>query len=274
MPDILVVTPTLGLRPQVARTILSVRNISGPRSYHCIVGPIAQTQWIKDLFPHVHLLDDAGCDGIYDALNRALFTYAHKYELFSYINDDDFWLPGYQQLIRIMDASRQISLVYGRTMILGPGSTFQKIAAHFPFPRIFIPLIRHSIPIFTQQAVLCRTEALLSLHGFDTKYRLCADSDLFARFFTNHYLAVSTNSICAAYTFGNDRLSSDTRLLLADKARFKRVFPPRWSLLEILYITCFRLYNLPEYLGRVVTPLRMNAKQMLSQCLDSFISSN
>ena len=251
--DILVVTPTLGQRAALKRTISSVANfIPGNRLFHCVVGPVSRTYWIKDHFPHVYLLDDHGCRTIYEALNSAIFSLASRFKYFAYINDDDYWLPGFTALIRALDTCNNVSLVYGRTRChdLNGGPT--GILAHYPLPYSFPSLLRFRIPAFTQQSVLCRTSDLLALNGFDVSYKLAADTDLWARWIKSGRSVAECREICSSYCFQGHRLSDDHALAINDHLLLLSRHASPNLLVDIFALICFRMYNLPLYITRII----------------------
>ena len=253
--DILVVTPTLGKRPQVSRTILSVANIGGSRVFHCIVGPMSNTQWIQRNHPNVYLLDDEGCNSIYEALNLAISALASRFQYFAYINDDDYWLPGYNQLIRLFDASPDLTLVYGRTRVVDLAGNYIKMIPHFPFPFCFRSLLKFLAVMFTQQSVLCRTSDLIELNAFDQEFRLFADSDLFARWIESGRRVGSSSSICSAYCYEGERLSNNMVDFRADLKRLRNNHGKTILPQDILIFLVFRLFNTFEYSSRIIKHL-------------------
>jgi len=255
-PDILVVTPTLGQRSEITRTISSVAAlIHKDRLFHCIVGPIPHVNWIKDAFPHVHLLSDNGCQSIYEALNHSIISLASRFNYFAYINDDDYWLPGFSALIRILDSSNDISLVYGRTRIHGLNGNAIGTIAHYPLPCSFPSLLRFGIPIFTQQSVLCRTGDLIALNGFDVSLKLAADTDLWARWIKSCRNVAECRDLCASYCFQGHRLSDDRALARYDHLLLLSRHPSPSLLVDVLFLISFRLYNLPLYAIRLLSSI-------------------
>jgi hypothetical protein len=250
--DILVVTPTLGKRSQVTRTIQSVASIGGSRVFHCIVGPTKYTKWIKESHPNVYLLDDEGCHSIYEALNLAVFSLASKFKYFAYINDDDYWESGFSQLIRLLDTFPNLTLVYGRTRVVDLLGNFIKMIPHFPFPWCFRSLLKFLAVMFTQQSVLCRTSDLIELKAFDQSYRLYADSDLFARWIESGRRVGSCSAICSSYCYEGQRLSNNTLDVIADLRMLRlnhgRVILPQ----DLLIFLIFRCYNTLEYSTRIL----------------------
>jgi len=260
LPDILVVTPTLGTRSTLSRTINSVKQVIGERLFHCIVGPVSSTSWIRDEFDHVHLLDDSGCSSIYDALNHAIHTYASSFSYFAYINDDDFWLPAYASLVQCLDDCSDITLVYGRTQVHDLNGNFVKILGHYPTCSPFASLLRFRIPIFTQQSVLCRTADLLQLNGFDTRYSLAADTDLWARWVLSSRPIAHCHKVCSSYCFDGSRLSNNDVLAAAEGLMLNEAYSKSSFILDIFSLLAFRVYNIPLYLGRLVKARRTRSE--------------
>lgn len=249
--DILVVTPTLGSRSSVSQTIETVQLVGGSRVFHCIVGPLARIMWIQSMYPHIHLLDDRGCNGIYSALNFAISSFSQKYQYFAYINDDDYWLPGFKELVSRLDTSSSLSLIYGRTRFVTSNGRYIKTISSFPYPRCFKSLMKFNVPIFTQQSVLCRLSDLIELGGFDEMYRILADSELFLRWIESGRKVASASVVCSCYCFEGDRLSNDRSSASSDLVRLQGMHALTISLSDLLVLMAFRLYNTLGYLSNV-----------------------
>ena len=99
---ILVITPTLGNRNTLAKTIESVREIGGDMVKHIIVAPEQQISFIKETFGDIECLPELeGKKGIYAALNHGFRTYGKEFEYLTFINDDDVGKYLAKQLYKI-----------------------------------------------------------------------------------------------------------------------------------------------------------------------------
>ena len=110
---ILVITPTLGNRDTLSKTIESVREVGGDFVKHVIVTPLSQIPLIKKRFGDIECLPELeGRKGIYAALNHGFKTYGKDFEYLTFINDDDYWLPDFKLLIDTIE--KGYDFVYGK----------------------------------------------------------------------------------------------------------------------------------------------------------------
>jgi hypothetical protein len=259
--DTLVVTPTLGTRKSIARTILSVHSTAPDRIYHVVVGPIQAIKWIENEFPWICLLNDPFASGIYSALNHALKCYS-DYEYFAYINDDDCWLPEFITLFDACDNDKTLDLVYARTVFYKNHPLVSWPSAYFPFPKSFSSLYAFGIPLFTQQSVLTKLSLVLSLGGFDEQYPISADTQLWIKVVESGARCRGVNKLASMYFLDGDRLSADKELLsreilMASKQKtssFSAKKNINYSLVNAIALTIlYRAYNMPVYIYRLVT---------------------
>lgn len=115
--DILVLTPTLGNRKSLQKTVSIIKTIGGERIMHIIIAPQKEVRNLQVQFPDVEVLaEPEGCKGIYPALNYGFRKYGRDYKYLTFINDDDYWLPGFKKLIETIEHDNPINLlVMGRT---------------------------------------------------------------------------------------------------------------------------------------------------------------
>jgi len=249
MKDTLVITPTLGSRVSLHHTIHSVHAIAGHRVCHVLVGPITSLLSIKDEYPWIVLLDEPTDPGIYHALNHAISVYGSEYNYFAYINDDDFWLPGFSRLFECLDANPGVDLCYGRTVFTN-NFTPCRNGAFFPYPRFFRQLLKFNIPMFTQQSVLVRMTSVLNAGSFDTSYPLSADTQLWLKILDSGVLARGISIFTSCYEIGGKRLSTDLSLQGLERDRFDNHLPKSCGFIDYLIMCYYRLYNLPIYINR------------------------
>ena len=155
MTDILVITATLGVRDSLKRTVSSVAEQGGQRVKHIITCPRKEINNLKTVFPHLEVVaEPENKKGIYPALNSAIKRFATKYKYVTYINDDDYWLPGFKKLITTMDENEQLDAVYAKTLFVNENNN--KIGEQTSSPRYksFKVLLKKKIVLFHQQANL------------------------------------------------------------------------------------------------------------------------
>ena len=249
MKDILVVTPTMGDRSTLKRTINSVKKIGGGRISHIIVTPQHKISKVKALIGNDIALEvePQGSKGIYPALNYVFKKYGHEYKYLAFLNDDDFWLPNFTQII--CAANGETGLVYGKVNYLFNGQTVP-MACSKRFCD-FIPLLYSGVILFTQQASLIRSDIYFEVGGFDESFKLAADSLFWAKvsLLGIKYKYIATP--CAMYTFQQGQLSSDR---ITSEAEHNRVLDmlPRPKQLQIAIAKLrFRLSNVRTYVERI-----------------------
>ena len=173
---ILVITPTLGNRNTLAKTIESVREIGGDMVKHIIVVPEQQISFIKETFGDIECLPELeGKKGIYAALNHGFRTYGKDYEFLTFINDDDYWLPNFKLLINTIEEG--YDFVYGKVnyILENKNGVSKPMACSNQF-KDFIPLLHSKVVLFTQQATLIKSKLYFQLGGFSEEFKLVSDT--------------------------------------------------------------------------------------------------
>lgn len=255
MKEILVVTPTLGKRKSLAKTISSVREIGADYVDHIIITPADKVGTIKKEFGDIRCIaDHSGKKGIYPALNYAFNILGDKYKYFTFVNDDDFWLPDYRILIDEM-LTNHWDLVYGKVQFVDVyGNIIKKMACSSRF-RDFVPLLHKQVVLFTQQAALFKKELFFSLGGFDEKYKLASDTKFWAQ---SCLLDIDYKYIpleCAAYTIQKGQLSSEKEIQKQEMADLINSLPKYPFIIRCLSVIRYRLTNLPVYIERVINSI-------------------
>ena len=253
-PEILVVTPTLGKRLTLHRTISGVRKYGGQSVVHVIVGPPALGQYLLRLYPWIYFLEDHAKLGIFHAVNTALNKFT-GYEYFSFINDDDYWLPGFTQLIQCIKANPDLSFVYAKTIFASHSYSRFKCGSFSPFYRHFSYLLQMGIPMFTHQSLIIRRHCLQLLGDqFDLSYPLSADSELWARLVQPPFIGKGLNIPASVYSLDPGRLSLDIKLLDRDYSQrmSSNGYITKFAFAAIFRVAIFRLLNIPCYLSRIL----------------------
>lgn len=250
MEKILVITPTLGNRETLQKTVESVKNIGGKNVKHIIVCPKniiedIRTQYGVDCIP-----EPEGKRGIYPPLNHAFNTCGNKYEYLTFINDDDYWLPDYAKLIDYVINHNDIDFVYSRVAYINALGV--KIGTQTSSSRLhdMQKLHQRGIVLLTQQSTLVKSDLFFKIGGFDESYKLGAD--------TKFYLTLSQLDIkfkyfdceTAAYMIQSGQLSSNINLQREEHLRLLDEFAIEGS--SLFPMLRFRLANLPIYLRRLL----------------------
>lgn len=208
--NILVVTPTLGNRPTLKRTVDSVRKIGGNQVKHIIIAPSKAIPNLQKEYTDIECISEPdNCRGIYPALNYAFNKYGHDYEYLTFINDDDYWLPEFKNLIDTLSKHPNIDFVYGRTRYVDENNnTIGTQTSSNQFKK-FIPLLKSNIVLLTQQATIIKSNLFFKVGGFDENYKLAADTKLWAEISLLNITFKYINKVCAAYMVQKEQLSSD-----------------------------------------------------------------
>lgn len=262
--DLLVVTPTLGKRKSVCRTIESVIGLNlGSRLLHVIVGPLDSISWIKLKYPNVIIFGETKSGGVYTALNEVLRSKYSETELFCYINDDDVFLPDFRKLFEKLYRSNNLDFCYGRT-IFTKNHKYHSKGSFFPFYRAYSILLNNNIPLFTQQSLVLRTQCIINSGYFDESSPLSADSLMWNSIIAKGAKGLGMNIFCSYYELDGPRLSLNTKLVELDSIAYKDPLRKSPSLRHLINNTvqCFvvilyRAWNLPTYANRLLKKLNV-----------------
>jgi len=249
-PDILVLTPTLGNRKSIQRTISSVETVGNGRVKHIIIAPFKEVASLQVQFPELEILaEPEDCNGIYAALNFAFKKYSEDYKYVTYINDDDYWLSDFKELFEILDSNAEIDVAYGRVNYVD--ETGKVIGEQTSSPRYksFKLLLKCNVVLFTQQATLIRSDLFNKIGGFDESYRLIADTNFWMQAIDLGATLKYKKNICAAYTIQVGQLSSNRKLQKEEHIRLLSgiSFNQLPLLVELLL---FRILNTRIYINR------------------------
>ena len=250
--NILVVTPTLGNRITLQRTVNSVRKIGKVQVKHVIVAPHNAINQLQKEYPDVECIAEPNdSKGIYSALNYAFYKYGHEYEYITFINDDDYWLPEYRYLIDTILKNHSIDLIYGRTIYIDENNKQigeQTSSNQF---KSFIPLLKNNIILLTQQATIIKSHLFFKVGGFDESYILVADTKFWAELSKLRIKYKYTNKECAAYMLQEGQLSSNIDISHNEHDRLYKEYSSNY--LNIQWQTLiFRIINFPIYIKRFI----------------------
>jgi GT2 family glycosyltransferase len=253
--EILIVTPTLGTRETLLETCKSVRNLGGDRVHHVVTCPRTAMSKVLEMAPEAEVIEEAGGKGVYGAVNHILQGHASSYQWVGYINDDDYWLPDMKRLIDSIDKDSTDDIVYGRVLYINESGDPLMVSSCTARYKSFPLLAARGIVMFTQQAVLIRSELYLRLNGFDERFRLAADTDFWIRAILGGARCRFLNKVCAAYRLQPGQLSAD---LATQQAETRRILTQNGLKGETwrarLAVARFRLENATLYLTRLLNP--------------------
>ena len=255
MCKILVVTPTLGDRSTLSKTIASVRDIGRNNVKHIIIAPPQALADLSSKYKEVSFMAEEGkSKGIYSALNQVFFKYGREYDYITFINDDDYWLPDFRLLIDTILEDRELDFVYGKTAYIDKlGHKIAEQASSKQYES-FLSLLRSDIVLLTQQATLVKSKFFFKIGGFDQSYKLAADTKFWLELSLLKPRYKYIDKICAAYMVQDGQLSSNKTLARQERTRllasYAYICMPRFriSVDRIL----FRIYNLKIYVKRLL----------------------
>ena len=251
--SILVVTATLGDRNTLKETIGSVRRIGGDKVQHVIICPDEKVVYLKKLYSGDNLIVEPQPDnirGIYKVLNYAFRKYARDYDYVTFLNDDDYWLPGYSNIIiRALECNDD--LVYGRTIYIDEyGNRICQMTTSRYF-KLFLDYWKFGIVMLTQQSVLFKSSLFFKIGGFYEDFKLVSDTKFWIDISLISSLKYNfVNRECAAYRIMKDQLSSNKSLLLKENSEMRALYKSirTKSYAGLLY----RLENIMIYVKRML----------------------
>ena len=130
--------------------------------------------------------------GIYDAMNKSLNYASGKY--INFLNSDDYFYnnKAVEKSIHTLE-NNNADYSYGNACILDDGFDSLWIGNEN-----FLLIGTH----YNHQTMFLKTDILKKFGGFDTNYKISADSDLEIKLFKNKYKSVYVDSIIAGYQCG------------------------------------------------------------------------
>ena len=258
---ILVVTPTLGVRGSLDKTIESVKRFKTSVD-HVLVAPKDNVETLREKYALRVIPESEGNPkGIYAALNTVFEALIGDYDYMTFINDDDCWLPDFSSLIDSITTDVW-DMVYARTCFVDEKGDFLSEQTSCPWFSWFGGLLkRKGIVMFTQQATIIKTSLFRQLAGFDTSYKLVADTKFWLEASMIPDLKVKyIDKVVAAYCVQEGQLSSDANLQQTETERLLKEYPnlQKASLSQYLI---YRLYNWRIYFrrffrGKMTNPMR------------------
>ena len=260
MKRILVLTPTLGTRSTLDLTIKNVSRFGEGKCHHVLVAPVNVILGLKEKY-HIDILqENADKKGIYSALNQGFNALLDDYDYLTFINDDDYWLPDFSSLIDSITTDVW-DMVYARTCYVDEKGAFLTEQTSCPWFSWFGGLLkRKGIVMLTQQATIIKTSLFRQLSGFDTSYKLVADTKFWLEASMIPDLKVKyIDKVVAAYCVQEGQLSSDANLQQTETERLLKEYPNLQKASFLQHLT-YRLYNWRIYFrrflrGRMTNPM-------------------
>ena len=252
-PLLLVVTPTLGASRFLNDTMASVA-ATGLPILHVLACPAERVPALQAGHPHCRVVPDAGRAGaIYGALNAALAAVPEGWEWFTYINDDDALGPGFGDMMRRhLARATPEPVTYGDVRVIDEDGRTISLLTTERSPRFVPAVLRAGISPLNQQGMLFSREVLTRLGGFDTRYRICADLDLWARAMAAGHRFRYYRAEVGKFRIRRGQISGDVAATRREQDEIaRRAFPRAGSWPRRFFAAWrYRLLNLPRYLRR------------------------
>ena len=196
------------------------------------------------------MAEPEGEKGIYSALNYGFKKYGKEYQYLTFINDDDYWLPDYSHVIQAVKDDGSLELVYGRIQYVNENNIMIGIQACYPKFESFVPLFMSNVIMLTQQATLIKSSLYFQIGGFDSTYKLVADTKFWIQASCRNVKYKYVNCICAAYMIQQGQLSSDHQTQNEEHRRIINELGLNNDN-RIISLIAYRLYNTPLYMKRL-----------------------
>lgn len=178
-PTVTVVTPVLNARETIEETVQSVLNQGYPKLQYIIQdgGSTDGTLELLKKYEGRVVIRTERDDGMYDALRRA-FALADG-DVMGYINADDVMLPGgLWKIAEVFSKRTKVDVIYHEDVIL----THSWVTPNISQPRSLHPFdFLFRAHILFQDGVWWRRHCYLETGGFNPKFKLAGDFDLWLR---------------------------------------------------------------------------------------------
>jgi hypothetical protein len=265
---LLVVTPTLGVSTYLDETVRGVTSLQIP-FLHVLSCPRPVVAQLQERFPHATVIADAGKEaGLYGAINVALQAAGEDWQWFTYINDDDELAPSFSKVAQLHFAKADPEpVVYGNVRVIDESGGTISLLTTENSPRFIPALLCAGISPLNQQGMLFRRDVVQELGEFNTKYRICADLDFWARALAAGHRFRYYPVEVGRFRIRRGQISGDVNLTSREQDEIaRRLFPKAGGALnQFIAKWRYRLRNLPRYLSRGRTVGWVSSYQILSQ---------
>jgi hypothetical protein len=219
-----VITPTINKSKWLDRAVNSVAAFESVDHYICC--PKTEFKSVSSRFPQSKVMCERGANGVYGAIDDVIRSIQGEYDWFTWINDDDYLINGFQGCLDSIGRHPEKSLVYGKIDLVDSNESMilsANIAKHDFLCKMAARC--DLIPVF-QQGALFKISEYVKFGGFDLRFYLSADTRLINRIIVNGCGTMYVGKTVAAYTIRRGQLSSQKEITRPDcdetKATFKR----------------------------------------------------
>jgi len=180
---LLIITPTLGKSPYLDKTVDSVRAVekmSGWEIKHILVAPTGGLDKLRAQYPELTLLGETGTT-LYQAINQALIASHSDFDYWTYINDDDYLLQGFAEVLHRASFFNGPCVIYGKVVIINSVGDFTNKVTRWTLPRLMRGALGGGRSPLNQQGALWSKSVIERVGYFDPTLKYAADYDYFFR---------------------------------------------------------------------------------------------
>lgn len=256
-PRVLVVTPTLGNSRWLPETVASVATLP-VETIHVLVAPVAAVAQLQADYPRTLVVaEPAGSGGMYAAINAGVAAVGDRWDVMTYLNDDDVLLPAFAAVAHAAAGRAGHPVIaYGGVRLIGVDD--QRLGAipisHFPSDNRALYAQRLE-PVY-QHGIAVNYAAWAQLGGFDPNFRFCGDSEFLARACASGVtLVCARHRAVAAFRLRPGQLTKNRPAMEAERRRVDEklsLLCGPSSLCRAWSRWVFRFTNLPVYAERIL----------------------
>jgi len=249
---LLVVTPTLGKSQWLADSIASIpENLC---SEHIIVAPGSASLEITRETKHLRVVSEPVANrGMYAAINHGIRAATEPWDLFCYLNDDDYLMPEYIRFPfhKMINKDR---IYYGKTSVINASGRHLYTGSYQPWGDGVNALLYDGIMPFMQVSIVIPRKVIETVGLFNEDYKYCGDFDFICRAMTQGVRFEFCDLMTGAFRINVGQLSSHTTKMATERDRIVGRLPTlsRPSLPKIFISRAiFRIWNLPGIFRRI-----------------------
>ena len=247
-----VITPTLDKSRWLGATIESVAARVSVCE-HVLVAPAERVAALTALHPGVTVVPESG-GGMYAAINTGLAV-PGQWDAFTYLNDDDVLLPGFDAAVRTAGSAGRNCFVYGKVRLIdGAGDRLGAIPVS-RFPAHNRALYAQRLEPVYQHGTLVGRSVWETHGGFDPAFLYCGDSEFLARLGALGVSPTYVNAEVAAFRLRRGQLTKNRSAMLEERKRVDEklhLLPAKITARHRWARLVFRVSNLPVYAERIV----------------------
>lgn len=256
-PRVLVVTPTLGESRWLPETVASVAALPLD-TLHVLVAPARAVAQLRTDFPHVTVVEEPSENrGMYAAINAGVAAVTERWEVMTYLNDDDLLLPRFAVAARTAAGEgTRPAIAYGGVRLIDADDARLGAIPLSYFPSHHRALYAQRLEPVYQHGMAVNRATWERLQGFDVSLRFCGDSEFLARACTLGIAMICAGGAAgAAFRLRAGQLTKNRAAMEAERARVDEklglLSPPR-TVPSLWARWVFRVTNLPLYAERIV----------------------